>query len=116
MLDAEAFRTQLDEGRRALSRGEPETAAETLREALALWRGPALAEFRYQDFAQPEIARLEELRLAAQEERIEADLELGDTTRSSRSWRRSSGSSHSASGRVGSSCSRSTAPAVRPRR
>ncbi len=76
-LDAEAFRTELEEGRRALARGDPETAANGLRGALALWRGPALAEFRYEDFAQAEIARLEELRLAAQEERIEADLELG---------------------------------------
>ena len=108
MLDAEAFRTQLDEGRRALSRGEPETAAETLREALALWRGPAFAEFRYQDFAQPEIARLEELRLAARRSASRPTSSWGDTTRSSRSWRRSSGSSHSASGRAGSSCSRST--------
>ncbi len=76
-LDAELFRSGLEEGRRALARGEAEAAAEGLREALALWRGPALAEFRYEDFAQAEIARLEELRLAAQEERIEADLELG---------------------------------------
>lgn len=45
--------------------------------ALALWRGPALAEFAFDDFAQAEIRRLEELRLVAQEERIDADLELG---------------------------------------
>ena len=48
-----------------------------MRQALDLWRGPALEEFRYADFAQPEIARLEELRLAAREERIDAELELG---------------------------------------
>ena len=76
-LDAEAFRAGLEEGRRALARGEPERAAEELRRALELWRGPALAEFRYEDFAQAEIARLDELHLAAQEERIEADLALG---------------------------------------
>ena len=75
-LDAEVFRAGVEEGRRALARGEAEEAAEKLRAALALWRGAALAEFRY-DFAQAEIARLEELRLAAQEERIAADLELG---------------------------------------
>jgi DNA-binding SARP family transcriptional activator len=46
-------------------------------EALSLWRGPPLAEFVYRRFAQPEIARLEELRLAALEERIEADLHAG---------------------------------------
>ena len=46
-------------------------------EALALWRGPPLADFAYEPFAQAEIARLEELRLAALEQRIEADLALG---------------------------------------
>ena len=47
------------------------------REALALWRGPPLAEFAYQRFAQPEIGRLEELRLVCLEERIEEDLSRG---------------------------------------
>jgi DNA-binding SARP family transcriptional activator len=55
----------------------PQEAARALREALALWRGPALADFAYEEFAQAEIARLEELRLAALERRIEADLALG---------------------------------------
>ncbi len=65
-----------DEGREAWPRAMrwPPTA---LREALALWRGPALADFIYEPFAQTEIARLEELRLVALEERIEADLALG---------------------------------------
>jgi DNA-binding SARP family transcriptional activator/ABC-type branched-subunit amino acid transport system substrate-binding protein/DNA-binding beta-propeller fold protein YncE len=76
-FDADAFRAGAENGRRALARREPEEAATALRAALALWRGPALAEFRYHEFAQAEIARLEELRLAAQEERIAADLELG---------------------------------------
>jgi DNA-binding SARP family transcriptional activator len=44
---------------------EPEEAAEKLRSALALWRGPALADLAYEPFAQTEIARLEELRLTA---------------------------------------------------
>jgi DNA-binding SARP family transcriptional activator len=48
-----------------------------LRHALSLWRGPALADFTYEPFAQREITVLEELRMAAIEERIEADLELG---------------------------------------
>jgi DNA-binding SARP family transcriptional activator len=48
-----------------------------LREALALWRGPPLAEFAYHRFAQAEIARLEDLRLACLEERIEEDLARG---------------------------------------
>jgi DNA-binding SARP family transcriptional activator/ABC-type branched-subunit amino acid transport system substrate-binding protein/DNA-binding beta-propeller fold protein YncE len=76
-LDAEAFRRGLEAGRRALARGEPAVAADELERVLALWRGPALADFRYETFAQAEIERLEELRLAAREERIEADLELG---------------------------------------
>jgi DNA-binding SARP family transcriptional activator/DNA-binding beta-propeller fold protein YncE len=76
-FDADAFRAGVEGARRALARGEAEEAATALRAALALWRGPALAEFRYHEFAQAEIARLEELRLAAQEERIAADLELG---------------------------------------
>ena len=53
------------------------TKAAWLREALGLWRGPALDEFAYEPFAQAAIAELEELRLAALEERVEADLALG---------------------------------------
>jgi DNA-binding SARP family transcriptional activator len=53
------------------------TRCEVLRSALSLWRGPALAEFAFEPFAQSEIRRLEELRLGALEERIDADLELG---------------------------------------
>src|SRR5215213_1171762 len=49
----------------------------TLRDALALWRGDALAEFAAEPFGPREARRLEELRLNALEERIEADLELG---------------------------------------
>ena len=76
-LDAERFATLLEEGRRALAAGEPDRAVETLDAALALWRGPVLADFTYASFAQPEIARLDELRLAAREERVEADLVRG---------------------------------------
>lgn len=52
-------------------------AAALLRQALTLWRGPALGEFSYEPWAQTEIARLEELRLTALEERFDADLALG---------------------------------------
>ena len=62
---------------KAAKRAAPEVAAAKLREALALWRGPPLAEFAYEPFAQTEIGRLEELRIAALEERIEAELALG---------------------------------------
>ena len=54
-----------------------EERAGLLREALALWRGPALADLAFETFAQNEIRRLEELRLDAVENRIDADLELG---------------------------------------
>ena len=56
---------------------EPAAAATVLREALALWRGPALADVADAPFARAEAARLEEERLAALEERLEADLALG---------------------------------------
>src|SRR5262245_24788872 len=55
----------------------PARASELLGEALGLWRGPPLAEFREEPFARPEAARMHELRLAALEQRIEADLALG---------------------------------------
>jgi DNA-binding SARP family transcriptional activator len=56
---------------------DPAEASAGLREALELWRGPALADFTYEPFAQAPILRLDELRLAALEDRIEADLVLG---------------------------------------
>jgi DNA-binding SARP family transcriptional activator len=56
---------------------ETAVAAGRLREALALWRGPPLADLAYESFAQAAIGRLEELRLAALEKRVEADLALG---------------------------------------
>ena len=56
---------------------EPAEAAAKLREALGLWRGAPLVDLSYASFAQPAIRRLEELRLAAFEKRIEADLALG---------------------------------------
>ena len=76
-LDVDRFRALLEDGRAALAANEPDKAADTLGKALALWRGPPLADFTYESFAQDDIARLEELRLAALEERIEADLARG---------------------------------------
>ena len=76
-LDAVVFQRELEQGRQSLARDDAKRAADLLREALALWRGPALADLAYEPFAQPEIARLEELRLAGIEERVDADLELG---------------------------------------
>src|SRR3990172_5399481 len=72
-LDLHRFERLLDEARAE----SPQQAAVILPHALALWRGPALADFAYEAFAHAEIVRLEELRLAALERRIEADLALG---------------------------------------
>jgi DNA-binding SARP family transcriptional activator len=77
LIDARRFERLLGDGRAALARGEPAVAASILRDALALWRGPALADVAGEEFAQAEIARLDELRLAATEERIEGDLGSG---------------------------------------
>ena len=55
---------------------DPRAAATMLREALSLWRGAPLADLEFEPFAQAPIARLEELRLAAVERRIEAELAL----------------------------------------
>jgi DNA-binding SARP family transcriptional activator/tetratricopeptide (TPR) repeat protein len=76
-LDSYRFERLLAEGRRAMRAGRAEAAAHALREGLSLWRGDPIADFAYSPFAQLEIARLAELRTAAFEERIEADLELG---------------------------------------
>ena len=76
-LDADEFQRLLEEGRAALARDAPKEAADLLRQSLVLWRGSALADLAYESFAQVEIARLDELRLGALEERIEADLALG---------------------------------------
>jgi DNA-binding SARP family transcriptional activator/class 3 adenylate cyclase len=75
-LDVARFERAVADARRALAQGDPENATELLGQALALWRGPALAEFS-EPFARHEGARLEELRLAAVELRIEAELALG---------------------------------------
>jgi predicted ATPase/DNA-binding SARP family transcriptional activator/class 3 adenylate cyclase len=79
-LDADRFEAFVAEARDALRKGDARAAVERLREALGLWRGPPLADFVYDSFAQAEIARLQESRLAALEERIAAELELGDHT------------------------------------
>ena len=66
-----------DAARSALNVGDPDRAAALLRDARALWRGPPLAEFTYEPFAQATIARLEELRVSCREEAVEAELALG---------------------------------------
>ena len=76
-LDAALFQDRFTGGRAALEAGRHAEAAETLRAALDLWRGQVLADLADYAFVQPEAARLEELRLAALEARIDADLALG---------------------------------------
>jgi DNA-binding SARP family transcriptional activator len=76
-LDAKRFEQLIHTAVDASARGDDAEAAELLREGLLLWRGPPLADFTYQSFAQSEIARLEDLRLAAIERRIQAELALG---------------------------------------
>jgi WD40 repeat protein/DNA-binding SARP family transcriptional activator len=76
-LDLEHFERLLSAGRESLAAAEPAAAAESLHTAEALWDGRPLADLEFEPFAQIDVERLEELRLAAVEERIEADLALG---------------------------------------
>src|SRR5215469_16542416 len=76
-LDLEEFERLLVEGREALAAGDPLSAARSLHAAESLWSGRALADLDLEGFVRIEIERLEELRLAAIEDRIEAELALG---------------------------------------
>jgi predicted ATPase/DNA-binding SARP family transcriptional activator len=76
-VDANRFEELFARGRKAMERGEPEAAKDALERALALWRGPALADLSERRFARLEANRLEEARLAAVEELAEAELALG---------------------------------------
>ncbi len=76
-LDAHRFERLVSEGGKELAAGHPEGAAAALREALSLWRGQPLADVVDEPFAQREIARLEDLRIVALEQLIEARLRLG---------------------------------------
>ena len=69
-LDAARFERLLSQARAALREGNPALAASLLRRGLGLWRGRAYGDFAYEEFARGEAERLEELRLAALEERI----------------------------------------------
>jgi DNA-binding SARP family transcriptional activator len=74
-LDLGSFESLTESARAA---ADPRRRAQLLEEALSLWRGPALAEFREEPFAAAAARRLAELRLRAAEDRIESELELGD--------------------------------------
>ena len=75
-LDLHTFEQLVHEGRQAALNGDPSQAAMLLREAESLWRGRPLADLEFEPFARVEVQRLEELRLAAVEERIDSDLAL----------------------------------------
>ena len=76
-VDAVCFDGLIAQGRELIAAGEPAAARERLGEALALWRGPPLAEFQDDAFARDEIRRLEELRLLARELLLETEIALG---------------------------------------
>jgi DNA-binding SARP family transcriptional activator len=75
--DVDRFKKLVAEGREALAAQDAAKASDTFRDALALWRGPALAGFEGVDSLSAEAYKLEELRLDALEQRFEADLALG---------------------------------------
>ena len=76
-LDSHRFERLVAEGRSELAGGYPERALSMLDEALSLWRGAPLPELAFQPFAQREVGRLDDLRVAALERLIEAKLALG---------------------------------------
>jgi predicted ATPase/DNA-binding SARP family transcriptional activator len=76
-VDAYRFERQVAAAAEARRRGGSSAASALYAEALAAWRGPALADLASEPFVAPDVARLEELRLGATEERIECELELG---------------------------------------
>lgn len=76
-IDATRFERLAAEGRKALAGGDADGASTLLAEALSLWRGHALADFTYEQFAQDAITRLEELRLGVLEDHFGAQLALG---------------------------------------
>lgn len=76
-LDAHRFERLVAEGRNELDGGRPQDAAAALEEALSMWRGRPLEDLAYEPFAQPAIARLEDLQIVALEQLIDAKLALG---------------------------------------
>ena len=76
-FDSPRFEALVAQGHSLLGAGQAESAQRALDAGLALWRGPALADFVYEPFAQPEASRLEELRAVCLEDRVECDLDLG---------------------------------------
>ncbi|EME60029.1 BTAD domain-containing putative transcriptional regulator [Amycolatopsis decaplanina] len=76
-VDVHRFELLADEGRRTLAAGDAAKAAELLRDALGLWRGPAFADITDAPFRAPQVTRLNELKTSAIEDSVEAELKLG---------------------------------------
>ena len=76
-LDVADFESDVHDGHTALYQGDPQLAADCLRRGLGRWRGPALADVEDAPWAQGAIARLDELRLTAEESLLEAGMALG---------------------------------------
>lgn len=76
-IDSHRFESLLREARKKAASGNSEEAVSLFDHALGIWRGPALDEFSYEDFARQEVSRLEELKVTAHEERVEALLDSG---------------------------------------
>ncbi len=110
------FEQLVERGADLLETGNPAQAAALLTDALALWRGRALADLAYEPFARQEAERLEELRLVALEQRLEAELELGRDAELVGELEALVARIRCASGSGPCSCSRSTARTARPRR
>ena len=76
-IDLQRFERWMGEGTASLAAGDALTAVEHFSRALSLWRGDALADLAYEEFARAAVERLEELRIEATQQRIEAELLLG---------------------------------------
>ncbi|GAA4594594.1 BTAD domain-containing putative transcriptional regulator [Planotetraspora phitsanulokensis] len=85
-VDVHRFERLAREGRRLLTAGHHERAARSLKDALGLWRGPALADVADAPFAPSQVTRLEEVRLAAREDLVEAELALPEGTSTAELW------------------------------
>ena len=78
-VDANRFEALVRQGSAQIAEGEREAAIRTLHSALELWRGPALSDFAYEEFAQPYVRRFHDLHLDAIETLAAAELEDGET-------------------------------------
>ncbi len=79
-LDADRFWAHVEDGRQQLAEGDAVRAVDTFQDALAMWRGPAFDEFSYEDWSRVEAARLDEQRVVAEENLVDALLECGMAT------------------------------------